>query len=129
MGTGIVSILLHTLPWDGRWLYWISVGIFGVNVLLFRHHPSNDIFTVRPLSGHLPSHDQPSYPVAFSRYIPNGFCHDHKHALFCLCAIVGTWSGYLLEGLWMLLYFWRVLGFHLLCKLKWSRRVIFYDNP
>lgn len=55
----------------------------------FRHHPSNDIFTVRSLSEHLPSHDHTSYLVAFSRYIPNDFCHDHKHALFYLCAIVG----------------------------------------
>lgn len=35
MGTGIVSILLHGLPYNGRWLYWISVGIFGFNILLF----------------------------------------------------------------------------------------------
>jgi len=40
MGTGIVSILLHNLPYNGRWLYWISVVIFAVNVLLFA------IFTV-----------------------------------------------------------------------------------
>ncbi|OAX84410.1 tubulin gamma chain [Emergomyces africanus] len=35
MGTGIVSILLFGLPYNGEWLYWISVGIFGLNVLLF----------------------------------------------------------------------------------------------
>lgn len=35
MGTGIVSILLHNLPYNGEWLYWISVAIFAVNVLLF----------------------------------------------------------------------------------------------
>ena len=35
MGTGIVSILLHNLPYNGRWLYWISVIIFAFNVLLF----------------------------------------------------------------------------------------------
>jgi len=35
MGTGIVSILLHNLPYNGRWLYWISVAIFGLNVFLF----------------------------------------------------------------------------------------------
>ncbi|KAI1908299.1 Plasma membrane sulfite pump involved in sulfite metabolism [Ophidiomyces ophidiicola] len=35
MGTGIVSILLHDLPYNDIWLYWISVGIFGLNVLLF----------------------------------------------------------------------------------------------
>lgn len=35
MGTGIVSILLHNLPYNGSWLYWISVIIFTTNVLLF----------------------------------------------------------------------------------------------
>lgn len=36
MGTGIVSILLHNMPYfNGVWLYWISVGIFALNVLLF----------------------------------------------------------------------------------------------
>lgn len=35
MGTGIVSILLHNLPYNGRWLYWISVVIFCLNVVLF----------------------------------------------------------------------------------------------
>jgi tellurite resistance protein TehA-like permease len=35
MGTGITSILLNTLPYNGRWLYWISVVIFALNILLF----------------------------------------------------------------------------------------------
>lgn len=35
MGTGIVSILLNTLPYNAPWLYWISVVIFALNVLLF----------------------------------------------------------------------------------------------
>lgn len=35
MGTGIVSILLHNLPYNGTWLYWISVIMFALNVLLF----------------------------------------------------------------------------------------------
>ncbi|RDK42559.1 hypothetical protein M752DRAFT_251748 [Aspergillus phoenicis ATCC 13157] len=35
MGTGIVSILLNTLPYNGQWLYWISVVCFAFNVLLF----------------------------------------------------------------------------------------------
>lgn len=35
MGTGITSILLHNLPYNGRWLYWISVIMFCLNVLLF----------------------------------------------------------------------------------------------
>jgi tellurite resistance protein TehA-like permease len=35
MGTGIVSILLHNLPYNGIWLYWISIVIFCLNILLF----------------------------------------------------------------------------------------------
>jgi tellurite resistance protein TehA-like permease len=35
MGTGIVSILLNSLPYNARWLYWISVVFFALNVLLF----------------------------------------------------------------------------------------------
>ncbi|KAL4801970.1 voltage-dependent anion channel [Aspergillus unguis] len=35
MGTGIVSQLLNTLPYNGEWLYWVSVVIFALNVLLF----------------------------------------------------------------------------------------------
>ncbi|KAM5342690.1 hypothetical protein ACJ41O_013656 [Fusarium nematophilum] len=35
MGTGITSILLHNLPYSGSWLYWISVAVFCLNVVLF----------------------------------------------------------------------------------------------
>lgn len=35
MGTGIVAQLLHNLPYNGRWLYWLSVITFGLNVVLF----------------------------------------------------------------------------------------------
>ena len=35
MGTGVVSVLLHNLPYNGTWLYWISVIIFALNVILF----------------------------------------------------------------------------------------------
>lgn len=35
MGTGIVSILLHNLPYNGAWLYWISVPMFALNVVIF----------------------------------------------------------------------------------------------
>lgn len=35
MGTGIVSILLHNLPYNGDWLRFISIAIFALNVVLF----------------------------------------------------------------------------------------------
>ncbi|KAJ5369392.1 hypothetical protein N7509_014004 [Penicillium cosmopolitanum] len=35
MGTGIVSILLFNMPYNGAWLYWLSVIVFAWNVFLF----------------------------------------------------------------------------------------------
>jgi tellurite resistance protein TehA-like permease len=35
MGTGIVSILLHNLPYNAPWLQYISYIFFGLNVVLF----------------------------------------------------------------------------------------------
>lgn len=35
MGTGIASILLNTLPYNGAWLYYLSIIIFVLNALLF----------------------------------------------------------------------------------------------
>ena len=35
MGTGIVSILLHQLPWNGLWLRYISYVFFCGNIALF----------------------------------------------------------------------------------------------
>ncbi|KAL6807883.1 voltage-dependent anion channel domain-containing protein [Trichoderma sp. SZMC 28013] len=35
MGTGIVSILLFNLPWNGYWLHVISYIFFSLNILLF----------------------------------------------------------------------------------------------
>ena len=35
MGTGIVSILLHNLPYNAQWLQYISYIIFALNVVLF----------------------------------------------------------------------------------------------
>lgn len=35
MGTGIVSILLHNMPYNGDWLYWLSVLVFCFNIVLF----------------------------------------------------------------------------------------------
>lgn len=35
MGTGVVSILLHQLPYNGRWLQIISVIFFVLNICIF----------------------------------------------------------------------------------------------
>ncbi|KAI9669487.1 MAG: Plasma membrane sulfite pump involved in sulfite metabolism [Trizodia sp. TS-e1964] len=35
MGTGIVSILLHKMPYNSQWLYWPSVILFAFNIIIF----------------------------------------------------------------------------------------------
>jgi len=35
MGTGITAILLHELPYNAPWLYWLSIVVFVLNVVLF----------------------------------------------------------------------------------------------
>ncbi|OQE28841.1 hypothetical protein PENSTE_c003G04487 [Penicillium steckii] len=35
MGTGIVSILLNTLPYNGEWLYYLSIIVLALNVAYF----------------------------------------------------------------------------------------------
>ena len=35
MGTGIVSILLFNLPYNAKWIYWLSVIVFVLNIFLF----------------------------------------------------------------------------------------------
>lgn len=35
MGTGIVSILLHILPYNAQWIQYISYVFFGLNIVLF----------------------------------------------------------------------------------------------
>jgi len=35
MGTGIVSILLFDLPYNARWIYWLSVVAYCFNIALF----------------------------------------------------------------------------------------------
>lgn len=35
MGTGVVASLLNQLPYNGTWLYWISVVVFALNTFLF----------------------------------------------------------------------------------------------
>ncbi len=68
MGTGIVSILLHNLPYNSKGLYWVSVVIFIVNVALFF------FFFLLPLSviistWTLDQHSQPPCGLALRRRV------------------------------------------------------------
>jgi tellurite resistance protein TehA-like permease len=102
MGTGIVSILLNTLPYNGKWLYWISVGFFGLNVLLFgifvmlttiRYALYPEIFPV------MVTHPAQSL---FLGTLPMGFATIINMFCFVCVPSWGPWASYFAWGMWIL---------------------------
>jgi len=102
MGTGIVSILLNTLPYNGKWLYWISVGFFGLNVLLFgifvmlttiRYALYPEIFPV------MITHPTQSL---FLGTLPMGFATIINMFCFVCVPSWGPWASYFAWGMWIL---------------------------
>ncbi|PWY78105.1 malate permease [Aspergillus sclerotioniger CBS 115572] len=101
MGTGIVSVLLNTLPYNGQWLYWISVVCFAFNVLLFtmgciitflRYTLYPEIFFAM-IKHPVQSMFIGTFPMGFATII-NMFC------LVCVPAW-GDWAQNLAWGLWI----------------------------
>jgi Voltage-dependent anion channel len=109
MGTGIVSILLYELPYNGKWLYWLSVITFCLNICLFLcaslvsllryivwpemwtamiSHPSQSLFLAAvPMVSR--SHIAPSPPSTED----TGTRHDHPDAHIHLCSTLGQLGG------------------------------------
>ncbi|KAJ1704979.1 C4-dicarboxylate transporter/malic acid transport protein, partial [Aspergillus flavus] len=101
MGTGIVSILLNTLPYNGEWLYWISVVIFAFNVLLFamgcvitalRYSLYPEIFTVM-ITHPVQSMFLGAFPMGFATIV-NMFC-------FVCVPAWGEWAKNFAWGMWI----------------------------
>ncbi|KAL6229298.1 hypothetical protein BDW75DRAFT_235321 [Aspergillus navahoensis] len=101
MGTGIVSILLNTLPYNGIWLYWISIIIFALNVLLFmifftltliRYVLWPDIFLV------MVTHPSQSL---FLGTLPMGFATIINMFCFVCVPVWGEWAKYAVWAMWI----------------------------
>ncbi|EAW10941.1 TDT family transporter [Aspergillus clavatus NRRL 1] len=101
MGTGIVSILLNTLPYNAPWLYWISVVLFAVNVLLFgtgciisvlRYILYPEVFTAM-ISHPVQSMFIGTFPMGLATII-NMFC-------FVCVPVWGEWTRNCAWGLWI----------------------------
>ncbi|KAK8060401.1 hypothetical protein PG996_010331 [Apiospora saccharicola] len=135
MGTGIVSILLHNLPYNTDWIRWISVGFFALNVLLMVafttisvaryvlypeifgvmiRHPTQSIFL-----GTFPMGlaSESSLPGDGNMYGPFDMMHTDwlRKAIINMIVFVsvpawGNWVAYLAWGLW-----WFDLAISLLC--------------
>lgn len=101
MGTGIVSMLLNTLPYNGHWLYWLSVIVFALNVALFLTFLAISIlrYTLYPeIICHLIKHPVQSmyigtFPMGLSTII----------SMFCFVCVPawGHWAQNFAWGLWI----------------------------
>ncbi|PTU16887.1 hypothetical protein P175DRAFT_0541584 [Aspergillus ochraceoroseus IBT 24754] len=101
MGTGIVSILLNTLPYNARWLYWISVVIFAFNVLLFAIFLALTI-TRYVLYPHV-FHIMVTHPAQslFLGTLPMGFATIINMFCFVCVPAWGEWARYFAWAMWI----------------------------
>ncbi|THC89840.1 hypothetical protein EYZ11_010708 [Aspergillus tanneri] len=102
MGTGIVSILLNTLPYNSDWLHYISIVIFALNVFLFSIGSIITIlrYTLYPEIFAL----MITHPVQsmFIGTIPMGFATIVN--MFCLVCVPawGEWTRNAAWGMWII---------------------------
>ncbi|UKZ60107.1 uncharacterized protein TrAtP1_001393 [Trichoderma atroviride] len=99
MGTGIVSILLHNLPWNGYWLHVISYIFFALNILLFAIFFTISLlrYTLYPeIWFAMIAHPAQSL---FLGCFPMGFATIINMMIFA-CAQWGPWLVYLAWAFW-----------------------------
>ncbi|KAK2606111.1 Plasma membrane sulfite pump involved in sulfite metabolism [Conoideocrella luteorostrata] len=99
MGTGIVSILLHNLPYNAQWLQYISYIFFGLNLVLFTIFTGLSIarYALYPeIWGAMISHPGQSL---FLGCFPMGFATIINMMIFC-CQHWGNWLIYLAWAFW-----------------------------
>ncbi|EFX03431.1 flavodoxin and radical sam domain containing protein [Grosmannia clavigera kw1407] len=99
MGTGIVSILLHNLPYSTEWMRYISIAIFALNISLF------SVFMTITMARYILYPEiwavmikHPAQSL-FLGCIPMGFATIINMLVF-VCARWGNWAIYLAWGLW-----------------------------
>ena len=102
MGTGIVSLLLITIPFQARWLYWLSVIFFCLNVILFSLAFSISVlrYTLYPEIWTVMIQD-PNNSL-FLGTIPMGFATLVESWIFLCCPYWGPWSVTFAWVCWMI---------------------------
>jgi len=101
MGTGVVSILLHNLPYNTIWIYWLSVTVFVLNVALFAI-----MFTLSLLRYALwpeiwPLMVQHPNQALFLGAVPMGFATIVNMVAFVCVPVWGRWAINLAWTLWI----------------------------
>ncbi|KAJ6444435.1 C4-dicarboxylate transporter/malic acid transport protein [Purpureocillium lavendulum] len=99
MGTGIVSVLLHNLPWNAQWLQYVSYVFFALNIALFAVFFVISVlrYTLYPeIWRAMISHPGQSL---FLGCFPMGFATIINMMIFC-CSQWGDWLIYLAWAFW-----------------------------
>src|SRR5436190_7937868 len=101
MGTGITSVLLFSLPYNGIWIYWISVAIFVLNVALFVIGTAITLlrYTLYPTVWSVTIRDP--YQSMFLSCFPVGFATVINMIVLVCVPAWGHGVGIIAWGLWM----------------------------
>lgn len=102
MGTGIVSILFISIPFQADWLYWLSVVFFVLNLIFFTAASiiSTIRYTAYPEIWNVMVHD-PNNSL-FLGTIPMGAATCIEAFIALCCPYWGPWATILAWILWML---------------------------
>jgi tellurite resistance protein TehA-like permease len=102
MGTGIVSLLLITIPFKADWLYWLSVAFFILNTILFTLAFLASIlrYTLYPEIWAVMIADPTN--SLFLGTIPMGFATLVESWIFLCCPYWGYWSVTFAWAAWMI---------------------------
>ncbi|KAJ6104112.1 hypothetical protein N7523_010432 [Penicillium sp. IBT 18751x] len=101
MGTGIVSILLHNLPYNGDWLYYLSIIVFVLNVLLFSTGCIISILRYTLYPEIFPVMIKHPVQSMFIGTFPMGLATIINMIVFVCVPAWGEWTRYFAWGLWI----------------------------
>lgn len=108
MGTGIVSILLHNLPYNGKWLYWMSVAVFCLNILLFITFLFISILRYAMFRGLFVLMINHPVQSLFTGTFPMGLATIVNMVVFVCVPAWGNWAATLAWTLWWIDVFFSV---------------------
>ncbi|EXJ83572.1 hypothetical protein A1O1_07195 [Capronia coronata CBS 617.96] len=102
MGTGIVSLLLITIPYKADWLYWLAVVFFALNSILFVLALGISVlrYTLYPEIWGVMIAD--STNSLFLGTVPMGFATLVESWIFLCCPYWGYWSVTVVWVAWMI---------------------------
>jgi tellurite resistance protein TehA-like permease len=102
MGTGVVSILLITIPYQARWLYYFSIVFFALNTVLFSSAFTISVlrYTLYPEIWGVMIRDPTN--SLFLGTIPMGFATLVNMWIHICVPAWGSWAATLAWTLWMI---------------------------